>query len=166
MQNGTKKMMHLTLFLTLSIVLHAFDPGLNFLGAKLGIANIVGVLVLKWYGPKAMISNNLLRVLLVSIMRGTLLSIPFYTSLAGVTLSTIVVIFVNLMFKPSVLMLSVVSSIFHPLGQIIVISRIYSLNQVFILLPPLLILSVITGVLTGVLSTKTLDRLNRNQVIE
>lgn len=161
MQNGTRRMMHLTLFLTLSIVLHAFDPGLNVLGAKLGIANIVGVIVLKWYGPKAMISNNLLRVLLVSIMRGTILSIPFYTSLAGVALSTVIVIILNALFNPSVLMLSVISSIFHPLGQVIVISRIYSLNQVFILLPPLLILSVITGVVTGVISTKTLDRLNR-----
>lgn len=162
MQNGTKKMMHLTLFLTLSIVLHAFDPGLNVLGAKLGIANIVGVIVLKWYGPKAMISNNLLRVLIVSIMRGSLLSIPFYTSLAGVALSTAIVIILNLLFKPSVLMLSVASSIFHPLGQVIVISKIYNLNQVFFLLPPLLLLSVITGVVTGVISMKTLERLNRN----
>ncbi len=162
MANGTRKMMHLTLFLTLSIVLHAFDPGLNVLGAKLGIANIVGIVVLKWYGPKAMISNNLLRVLLVSIMRATLLSIPFYTSLSGVGLSSLVVIILYKLFNPSVLMLSVVSSIFHPIGQIIVISRIYSLNQVFILLPLLLILSVTTGVLTGIISTKTLDRLNRN----
>ncbi len=154
--------MHLTLFLTLSIVLHAFDPGLNVLGAKLGIANIVGIIVLKWYGPKAMVTNNLLRVLLVSIMRATLLSIPFYTSLAGVSLSSLVVIIIYKLFNPSVLMLSVVSSIFHPIGQIIVISRIYSLNQVFILLPLLLILSVTTGVLTGIISTKTLDRLNRN----
>lgn len=154
--------MHLTLFLTLSIVLHAFDPGLNVLGAKLGIANIVGIIVLKWYGPKAMITNNLLRVLLVSIMRATLLSIPFYTSLAGVSLSSLVVIILYKLFNPSVLMLSVASSIFHPIGQIIVISRIYSLNQVFILLPLLLILSVTTGVVTGIISTKTLDRLNRN----
>ncbi|NLC54345.1 MAG: Gx transporter family protein [Erysipelothrix sp.] len=161
MQNGTRKMMHLTLFLTLSIVLHAFDPGLNILGAKLGIAYIVGVIVLKWYGPKAMIGNNLMRVLLVSVMRGTLLSIPFYTSLAGVSLSTVVVIIINFIFQPSVLLLSVVSSIFHPLGQIIVISKIYSLNQVFILLPALLILSVITGIVTGIISTKTLDRLKR-----
>ncbi len=161
MQNGTRKMMHLTLFLTLSIVLHAFDPGLNILGAKLGIANIVGVIVLKWYGPKAMIGNNLMRVLLVSVMRATLLSIPFYTSLAGVSLSTVVVIIINFIFQPSVLLLSVVSSIFHPLGQIIVISKIYSLNQVFILLPALLILSVITGIVTGIISTKTLDRLKR-----
>ena len=154
--------MHLTLFLTLSIVLHAFDPGLNVLGAKLGIANIVGIIVLKWYGPKAMITNNLLRVLLVSIMRATLLSIPFYTSLAGVSLSSLVVIILYKLFNPSVLMLSVASSIFHPIGQIIVISRIYSLNQVFILLPLLLILSVTSGVVTGIISTKTLDRLNRN----
>ena len=162
MKNETRKMMHLTLFLTLSIVLHAFDPGLNVLGAKLGIANIVGIIVLKWYGPRAMITNNLLRVLLVSIMRATLLSIPFYTSLAGVSLSSLVVIVLYKLFNPSVLMLSVASSIFHPIGQIIVISRIYSLNQVFILLPLLLILSVTTGVLTGIISTKTLDRLNRN----
>lgn len=159
MRHNSKKLMHLTLFLTLSIVLHAFDPGLNVLGAKLGIANIVGIVVLKWYGPKAMISNNLLRVLLVSIMRATLLSIPFYTSLAGVSLSTIVVIIVNYLFKPSVLMLSVVSAIFHPIGQVIVISKIYGINQVYVLLIPLLILSTITGVLTGVLSDKTLDRL-------
>lgn len=163
MQNNTKKMMHLTLFLTLSIVLHAFDPGLNVLGAKLGIANIVGVIVLKWYGPKAMIGNNLLRVLLVSIMRATLLSIPFYTSLAGVGLSTLVVIIVNYLFNPSVLLLSVVSAIFHPLGQVFIISKIYNLNQVFALLPLLLLLSVITGIATGIISTKTLERLDRKQ---
>ncbi len=161
MQNNTKKMMHLTLFLTLSIVLHAFDPGLNVLGAKLGIANIVGIVVLKWYGPKEMLANNLLRVLMVSIMRATLFSIPFYTSLVGVSLSSIVVIIIDYLFKPSILMLSVISSIFHPIGQIIVISKIYNLNQIFVMLPLLLILSTSAGVATGLITTKTLDRLNR-----
>lgn len=161
MQNNTKKMMHLTLFLTLSIVLHAFDPGLNVLGAKLGIANIVGIVVLKWYGPKEMLANNLLRVLMVSIMRATLFSIPFYTSLVGVSLSSIVVILADYLFKPSILMLSVISSIFHPLGQIFVISRIYSLNQIFVMLPLLLALSMSAGVATGLITTKTLDRLKR-----
>ena len=161
MQNNTKKMMHLTLFLTLSIVLHAFDPGLNVLGAKLGIANIVGIVVLKWYGPKEMLANNLLRVLMVSIMRATLFSIPFYTSLVGVSLSSIVVIIIDYLFKPSILMLSVISSIFHPIGQIIIISKIYNLNQIFVMLPLLLILSTSAGVATGLITTKTLDRLNR-----
>lgn len=164
MNNKTKKMMHLTLFLTLSIILHAFDPGFNVLGAKLGIANIVGVIVLKWYGPKEMIFTNLMRVLLVSIMRATLLSIPFYTSLAGVGLSSLVVIIINYILNPSVLLLSVISSIFHPIGQVIVISKIYSLNQVFMLLPPLLLLSIMTGFTTGIISSKTLKRLNRSSI--
>ena len=161
MQNKTKKMMHLTLFLTLSIVLHYFDPGLNVLGAKLGIANIVGIVALKWYGPKEMLSNNLLRVLMVSIMRGTLFNIPFYTSLTGVMLSSAVVIMVDYIFKPSVLMLSIISSIFHPIGQIIVISKIYNLNQVFTLLPLLLILSMLAGIASGMITQETLRRLNR-----
>lgn len=161
MRKDTKKMMHLTLFLSLSIVLHAFDPGLNFLGAKLGIANIVGIVVLKWYGPKAMITNNLLRVLLVSLMRGTLFNTPFYTSLMGVLFSTTIVIIADAMIHPSILVLSVLSSIFHPIGQIIVISKIYSVNQIFIMLPVLLFLSVMAGIATGLITEKVLIRMGR-----
>lgn len=161
MHTKTKKMMHLTLFLALSIVLHFFDPGLNYFGAKLGIANIVGIVVLKWYGPKAMITNNLLRVLVVSLMRGTLFSIPFYTSIVGVTFSTIAVIIVNQLISPSILMLSVVSSIFHPIGQIIVISNIYSVNEIYLMLPLLLILSIIAGVATGKITEEVLVRLGK-----
>lgn len=161
MRKDTKRMMHLTLFLSLSIVLHYFDPGLGMNGAKLGIANIVGIVVLKWYGPKAMITNNLLRVLIVGLMRGTLFSIPFYTSLLGVTLSTIAVILVYWFTDSSILMLSVVSSIFHPLGQSIVIAKIYNLNYTYILLPPILVLSIIAGVSTGIITEKVLKRLGR-----
>ncbi len=161
MRKDTKKMMHLTLFLSLSIVLHAFDPGLNFLGAKLGIANIVGIVVLKWYGPKAMITNNLLRVLLVSLMRGTLFNTPFYTSLMGVLFSTTIVIIADAMIHPSILVLSVLSSIFHPIGQIIVISKIYSVNQIFIMLPVLLFLSIMAGIATGLITEKVLIRMGR-----
>lgn len=163
MYSDTKKMMHLTLFLSLSIVLHFFDPGLGINGAKLGIANIVGIVVLKWYGPKAMISNNLLRVLLVSLMRGTLFNIPFFTSLAGVTLSTIVVILLYKAFDSSILMLSVASSIFHPLGQFFVIIKTYKLNQVLLMLPPILMLSIAAGVATGIITEKVLERLGKKQ---
>lgn len=159
MHKDTKKMMHLTLFLALSIVLHFFDPGLGYLGAKLGIANIVGVVVLKWYGPKAMINNNLLRVLVVSLMRGTLFNTPFYTSLVGVGLSTLVVIIINRLMDPSILMLSVVSSIFHPIGQIVVISKLYSVNQIFFMLPILLILSIMAGVASGKVTEEVLNRM-------
>lgn len=163
MHKDTKKMMHLTLFLALSIVLHFFDPGLGFQGAKLGIANIVGVVVLKWYGPKAMINNNILRVLVVSLMRGTLFNTPFYTSLMGVSLSTMAVIIVNKLLDPSILMLSVVSSIFHPFGQIIVISRLYKVNQIFLMLPPLLIISIISGIASGKVTEEVLIRLGRSK---
>lgn len=161
MRRDTVRMMHLTLFLSLSIVLHFFDPGLNVLGAKLGIANIVGIVVLKWYGPKAMITNNLLRVLLVGLMRGNLFNIPFFTSLVGVTSSTIVVILINYIANPSILVLSVISAIIHPIGQTFVIARIYSLNYVFLTLPLVLILSVLTGVTTGIITEKVLERLRR-----
>ncbi len=161
MRKDTIRMMHLTLFLSLSIVLHFFDPGLNVLGAKLGIANIVGIIVLKWYGPKAMITNNILRVLLVGLMRGNLFNIPFFTSFVGVLSSTIVVIIVDKIFNPSILMLSVVSAIIHPIGQTFVIASIYSFNYVFLTLPLVLILSVLTGVTTGLISEKVLERLGR-----
>ncbi len=161
MRKDTKRMMHLTLFLSLSIVLHYFDPGLGMNGAKLGIANIVGIVVLTWYGPKAMITNNLLRVLIVGLMRGTLFSIPFYTSLLGVTLSTIAVILIYSISKSSILMLSVISSIFHPLGQSIVIAKIYGTNYVYLLMPPIIVLSIIAGVATGIITEKVLTRLGR-----
>lgn len=163
MYSDTRKMMHLTLFLALSIVLHFFDPGLGLNGAKLGIANIVGIVVLKWYGPKEMIANNLLRVLLVSLMRGTLFNTPFFTSLAGVVLSTIVVIILNKLFKSSVLMLSVVSSIFHPIGQFFVIVKTYQLNEIILMMPLIMIMSIAAGIATGLITEKVLTRLGRSQ---
>lgn len=163
-QNNTKKMMQITLLLSLSIVLHFFDPPLPVPvpGVRLGLANIIGVIVLDWFGAKDMLFVNILRVLLVGLMRGTLLSLAFFTSLSGVLVSSFVIILLYKLFKPSILICSVTGAIFHPIGQIMAIVKWYGdFRYAWGTLPLILMFSIPTGILTGIVAEKALERLRR-----
>ena len=117
----TNRLTKLSLLLAISIILHLIEPSLPLpiYGVKLGLANIMGLVTLIMFGFKDMIYINILRVLLSSLLRGIIFGTAFWLSLCGVLLSTIVVILLNRKQQHSLYFLSVISAIFHSIGQII-----------------------------------------------
>lgn len=162
----TLKMMQLTMLLAMSIILHFIDQSIQLPvavpGIKLGLANIMGIMALYMFGYKEMIVINVLRVLLSGLLRGTIFSIGFWISLGGVVLSTVAVMLVYHLFKSSMILLSVISSIAHCIGQLLVVAYFYQTINMFWNLPLMLVFGVPTGVLTGFVAQEAYQRIRRS----
>ena len=134
-------------------ILESFIPSIGIPGIKLGLANIVILLTIYELGVMEAAFINILRVLIVAVVRGTLLSMGFFMSLTGAFLSfAIMVLFALTIKKFSVIGVSVIGAIFHVVGQIVV-AMIY-LDSAYILfyLPIIALSAIITGILVGIVT--------------
>jgi len=159
----TKRIAKLSMLLSISVVLgiiESFIPIFSgiFPGVKLGLANIVVVFAIYEMSFKDAIYISILRVVLIGILRTGLFSITFFFSLVGAILSIIVMYLVKNTTKMSVVGVSVCGSIFHSVGQILVAIIFLSNVNIIYYLPILLISSIITGVLVGIISDKVINR--------
>ena len=131
-------------------IAESFIPSFTIPGIKLGFANIVILVTLYELGVKEAIFINLVRVLVVSLVRGTFLSMGFFMSLTGAVMSLgIMILFCLLIKKFSIIGVSVIGSLFHVTGQIL-IAMIY-MGSVYVAyyLPIIGLAAVITGILVG-----------------
>jgi heptaprenyl diphosphate synthase len=119
-------------------------------GVKLGLANIVTLLVLYLYGLKEGLTVALLRVCFVSFLTGTFFSVGFFLSLSGSILSTLVMAFCRRLLPGlSILGVSVIGAVAHNMGQLGAASFLIQTGYIFYYLPILLLAGIPTGILTG-----------------
>ena len=132
-------------------ILESFIPSIGIPGVKMGLANIVILIILYELGIWEAGVVNLLRVLVVSLVRGTILSMGFLMSLTGAALSFgIMVLFCLLIKKFSIIGVSVIGSVFHVTGQIIIAMIFLGSAYIFLYLPIIAISAIITGVFVGI----------------
>ena len=132
-------------------ILESFIPSIGIPGVKMGLANIVILIILYELGIWEAGVVNLLRVLVVSLVRGTFLSMGFLMSLTGAALSFgIMVLFCLLIKKFSIIGVSVIGSVFHVTGQIIIAMIFLGSAYIFLYLPIIAISAIITGVFVGI----------------
>jgi len=159
----TKKIAKLSMLLSISVVLALIESFIPIMGGiapgiKLGLANIVIVFAIYHLSFKDAIYISVLRVILMGILRTGLFSISFFFSLSGALLSIISMYLVKKVTSMSVVGVSVVGAVFHSVGQILIAVIFLSNINIFYYLPVLLISSVITGVIVGIISNKIIDR--------
>ena len=163
--NSTKKIVRLSLFLALGVVLNIIESMLPVLipvpGVKLGIANTIGLIVLYYYGPKEYTLIGFLRVILVALLRTGIGSISFILSLSGWLLSTIFVLLIHLIKKVSIFGLSMSSAVMLGVGQIIMVIFIYSLPEMINYLPILIVSGIISGNVLALLCSELLKKLDK-----
>lgn len=134
-------------------ILESFIPSVGIPGVKMGLANIVILIILYELGIWEAIVVNLLRVLVVSLVRGTFLSMGFLMSLTGCVLSLgIMILFYLLIKKFSIIGVSVIGSLFHVLGQILIAMIFLGSAYIFLYLPVIAISAIITGVFVGIVA--------------
>lgn len=156
-----KKFTRLSILLSLSIVLNiveSFIPIFNGIipGLKLGLANIVTLFILYVYGLKEALYVGILRIFLVGILRTGLFNTYFMFSLSGCLLSIIMMYLALKLFKLSIIGISIIGSIFHSIGQVIVCIIILN-NAMLYYLPYLLLFSIPTGIMVGILTKYILN---------
>ena len=132
-------------------IVESFIPSIGIPGIKLGLANIMILVTLYELGIVEAVFVDFIRVILVSLIRGSFLSMGFVMSLTGAALSLgIMILFYVLIRKFSIIGVSVIGSIFHVTGQILVAMLYLGTPYVLYYLPFIGLSAIITGVLVGI----------------
>ncbi len=144
--------------ITLSLVESIYIGPFMFGVLRIGLANIVALLTIKLLGVKEMIIVNAMRVVISSLMRGTIFGTTFWISMGGVALSSIALILLDKM-DSSLMFTSVISAICHSCGQVVIVCLFYMQAGIAVLLPYLLLGSITMGMLTGFVAKMVLARI-------
>lgn len=158
----TKKLVYVTMLSAMAIAINLFESAyLAFLpfGIRFGLANIIALIAIELFGIKEMILINFMRVVLGSLLRGTIFGSTFWISAGGVFLSTICLILMRKVLRFPIYSTSMISAIGHSVGQVLVVMNIYQQVGMLAVIPMLLISSIPTGILTGMIASGTLKRL-------
>lgn len=151
----------LTLLL-LAIGLHVFEAALPSLGPwfKPGVANIITLLALVLMGPKAAAMLAVWRVILGSFLIGTLFTPTFVISLAGAIAATAVMLAAwRLIPGITLIGISLLGALAHMTAQFVTVESLFIHQQaLYYLLPPLLLLSAVTGWINGGLAGYIVSR--------
>ena len=149
----------LALALVLSYVESLIPVFVAVPGMKLGLANLVIVIILYCMGPREAYIISIARVILAGFLFGNMQSILF--GLAGALLSLTVMLLLKKITKFKVFTVSAVGGVCHNIGQLIVASVVVETYSVFYYMPVLLITGLITGIIIGIVSQELIRRLRR-----
>lgn len=148
-----KKLIYLSLLVACGMVLHFVESTIPVPfpvpGAKLGLANIIALLAITMYGTKEALFVNILRCLLGTLLGGTMSSLIY--SLSGAITSTLVMAVFYRYFRRtfSLVGISIIGGVAHNIAQITVASLVISNFGIFVYLPFLMIIGLLTGTFTG-----------------
>ena len=144
--------------LIIFIVEAQLPPLLPIPGVKLGLTNIVTVIMLYIAAPMETFLLCVFRAVLSGFMFGNAFSIIY--SLAGCILSFIVMYLLKKSDKFSSVSISLVGGVCHNIGQIIVAAIVLSTYSVVYYIPVLLVAGCITGLVIGIAASQVLLRIS------
>lgn len=136
-------------------VIFPFHVGIQ--GVKLGIANLVIVIVLYKMGNRASVAISVIRIIVSGFLFSNAFSILY--SLAGSILSLIVMAFLKKKSWFSVYGVSVAGGVMHNMGQLIMAAIVTQTVNIFYYIPVLLAAGAIAGLVIGILSSEMLRHL-------
>lgn len=131
-------------------------------GVKPGFANIVTVFVLYMLGAKYAFFVNLIRIIVINSMFGTMMTLLF--SVSGGMLSLLVMAFMKKLPGIHTVGVSVCGGVAHNIGQII-IAVIFVKNSIILLYLPILgIGGILAGIFIGIVAGLLLKKLQQNRM--
>lgn len=161
-------MVHLAMLTSIGLGLHIIESMIPnpftaiAPGAKLGLANIVGLITLAIYGPKYALTVNLLRSFIGGLASGAVISMLY--SMSGAFVSTLLMWLVYRFFSKyfSLIGVSVFGALGHNFAQLTVASIIIKNPKIFAYLPVLMLTSIFTGIFIGITANYTLGKTKTN----
>ncbi len=154
----------MAILISLGVVLHRVEAFLPLPSPwiKLGLANIMSLVALALYGFQAALLVTIWRVVLGGILAGTFLSPTFFLSLGG-GLSAVVMMALVFRWgygKLSLIGVSVAAAYAHTLAIFFLVFFFFIYQKTFLnLLPLFLTLSLVSGILTGILANHVTQEL-------
>jgi len=152
-----KKMVFLGILVAVAIVVSIVEAQISTLlfiipGVKLGLANIVTLIVLYLYGERDAFVVLMIRILLVALLYSAMPA-PLL-SLAGGLLAFAGMALLKRVKNLSMISVSVAGALLHMVGQIVAAIFVLNTAELLYYLPYMMVISVPTGIFTGIVAKK------------
>lgn len=146
------------LAVAISILEGLVSPLISFPGARVGFSNVITMASCLTLGLPGAIYIVIVKALSALIFRG---GIAALLSLCGGFLSAITM-FILFKTRASILFTSILSACAHSLGQVLIAACLLG-NAIFYYLPVLLIISVLSGIATGIVLKLLLPQISKKE---
>ena len=150
----TKRVAFLGLSIALAMILSFVESQIPALvaipGIKVGLANIAVIFTLYKFGLKEAIGVSFVRVVIVSMLFGSPVSLIY--SISGAVLSLLTMIILKKLTPLTEIAVSVSGGVMHNVGQIAAASFMLETNVVIYYLPFLMLSGTVAGIAVGVVS--------------
>ena len=156
----TKRLFLLAMLTAVAMILSYVEsllPSVGIPGVKMGLANIAVIFALFRFGWKEAAALSLVRVVLVSLLFGSVGAMLY--SLAGAVLSLAVMALLRRIDRFSTVGISVAGGVAHNAGQILMAMLILQTKQLLVYLPVLAVSGIAGGVLTGLAAALLIRRI-------
>lgn len=156
----TKRLVLLAMLTAVAMILSYVEsllPSVGIPGVKMGLANIAVIFALFRFGWKEAAALSLVRVVLVSLLFGSVGAMLY--SLAGALLSLAVMALLRRIDRFSTVGISVAGGVAHNAGQILMAMLILQTKQLLGYLPVLAVSGIAGGVLTGLAAALLIRRI-------
>ena len=156
----TKRLVLLAMLTAVAMILSYVEsllPSVGIPGVKMGLANIAVLFALFRFGWKEAAALSLVRVVLVSLLFGSVGAMLY--SLAGAVLSLAVMALLRRIDRFSTVGISVAGGVAHNAGQILMAMLILQTKQLLGYLPVLAVSGIAGGVLTGLAAALLIRRI-------
>ena len=157
---NTKRLVLLAMLTAVAMILSYVEsllPSVGIPGVKMGLANIAVIFALFRFGWKKAAALSLVRVVLVSLLFGSVGAMLY--SLAGAVLSLAVMALLRRTDRFSTLGVSVAGGVAHNAGQILMAMLILQTRQLLGYLPVLAVAGIGGGILTGLAAALLIRRI-------
>ena len=157
---NTKRLVLLAMLTAVAMILSYVEsllPSVGIPGVKMGLANIAVIFALFRFGWKEAAALSLVRVVLVSLLFGSVGAMLY--SLAGAVLSLAVMALLRRIDRFSTVGISVAGGVAHNAGQILMAMLILQTKQLLVYLPVLAVSGIAGGVLTGLAAALLIRRI-------
>ncbi len=156
MSKSIKRLCILALFTTMALTIFVIEAQIPLPvpipGVKLGLANVITLIVLAEYRARDALVVLLLRILLGSFFSGQITTL-FYSLAGGLLCFLGSALLCKLFHGKYLWFVSVIGAILHNIGQIFAATLMMQTWNVFVYLPFLLVTGCITGLFTGFVAT-------------
>ena len=156
----TKRLVLLAMLTAVAMILSYVEsllPSVGIPGVKMGLANIAVIFALFRFGWKEAAALSLVRVVLVSLLFGSVGAMLY--SLAGAVLSLAVMALLRRIDRFSTVGISGAGGVAHNAGQILMAMLILQTKQLLGYLPVLAVSGIAGGVLTGLAAALLIRRI-------
>ncbi len=147
-----KKLTTLSVFTVMALTIFVIESAIPLLvaipGIKLGLSNIITLILLLNYNPLDALTVLLARIILVSVFSGQVLSL-LYSVCGGIFCFVAMYLINRFLSGRFIFITSIFGALFHNGGQLLVAYFITRTVGIAVYLPFLVISGIITGLFTG-----------------